>query len=191
MTGAQTGSDHPEDSGSGTSESTSRRLDRKWNELLQELRVAQTGVQILTGFLLTIPFSSRFEVLDETMRTVYLCVLGGSVVATGFLIAPVAFHRSLFYLGERPWLLAAANRTARAGLATLALTVCGVVWLAFAVVASSVAGIVAAGVALLFFFVLWGLVPLTGGRRGSQADGSGGEDADGGSATDAGAAARR
>ena len=150
----------------------SQRLDRKWNELLQELRVAQTGVQILTGFLLTIPFSARFGDLDQTMRTVYLCVLAGAVVATAFLIAPVAFHRSVFYLGERPWLLAAANRTSRAGLATLALTICGVVWIAFAVVESTIVGTTAAGVTLLFFFVLWGLAPLSGGRRGSQDDDS-------------------
>src|SRR5690625_6037930 len=83
------------------------------------------------------------------MRTVYLWVLAGAVVATAFLIAPVAFHRSVFYLGERPWLLAAANRTARAGLATLALTICGVVWIAFAAVESTLAGTVAAGGALL------------------------------------------
>lgn len=160
--------DEPADSADQPAQGQSRRLDRKWNELLQELRVAQTGVQILTGFLLTIPFSARFGELDETMRTVYLWVLAGAVVATAFLIAPVAFHRSVFYLGERPWLLAAANRTARAGLATLALTICGVVWIAFAAVESTLAGTVAAGVALLFFFVLWGLAPLTGGRRSTR-----------------------
>lgn len=140
----------------------SEQLDRKWNEILQELRVAQTGVQILTGFLLTIPFSSVFSDLSSTNRTVYLWVLCGSVLATGLLVAPVAFHRSVFYGGQRPWLLAAANRCARAGLAVLALTICGVIWLVFSVVRDITVASVAAGVALVFFVLLWGLVPAVG-----------------------------
>lgn len=140
----------------------SEQLDRKWIELLQELRVAQTGVQILTGFLLTIPFSSRFPDLDSTIHTVYLYVLCGSVLATAFLVAPVAYHRSKFYSGQRPWLLTAANHTARYGLATLAVTICGVVWLVFAVVEDATMAFVAAGAALVFFLALWGLVPLVG-----------------------------
>lgn len=143
----------------------SNRLDRKWNELLQELRVAQTGVQILTGFLLTIPFSARFTDLDETTQRVYLGVLAGAVLATGFLVAPVAFHRSLFYYGERPWLIAAANRTARVGLATLAATICGVVWLVFSVVANDLVASIAAAVAAVFFLLLWGFVPFAGSNR--------------------------
>ena len=140
----------------------SQQLDRKWSELLQELRVAQTGVQILTGFLLTIPFSSRFPDLDPSIRTVYLYVLCGSVLATAFLVAPVAFHRSTFYSGRRPWLLAAANHTARYKLATLAVTIGGVVWLVFSVVESTTTASIAAGAVLLFFLLLWGLVPLIG-----------------------------
>ncbi len=133
--------------------------------MLQELRVAQTGVQILTGFLLTIAFSARFDDLDDTTQIVYLCVLVAAVLATGFLIAPVAFHRSIFYYGERPWLIHAANRCARAGLATLAATICGVVWLVFAVVAGQVLASVATVVSVVFFVALWGLVPLFGGER--------------------------
>ena len=140
----------------------SQQLDRKWSELLQELRVAQTGVQILTGFLLTIPFSSRFPDLEDSTRTVYLYVLCGSVLATAFLVAPVAFHRSTFYAGERPWLLTAANHTARYGLATLAVTIGGVVWLVFSVVEGTTAAFIAASGVLLFFLLLWGLVPLFG-----------------------------
>lgn len=106
-------------------ESESQRLTRNLNELLQELRVTQTGVQILTGFLLTLPFSQRFEALDDVQRTSYLVILCGSVVATGLIIAPVAFHRVLFRHGERPWLVKAANRAALAGLLSLALTTSG------------------------------------------------------------------
>lgn len=140
-------------------ESESQRLTRNLNELLQELRVTQTGVQILTGFLLTLPFSQRFEALDDVQRTSYLVILCGSVVATGLIIAPVAFHRVLFRHGERPWLVKAANRAALAGLLSLALTTSGVVWLVFDLVTNRTLALVAGVVSLVFFGVLWAGVP--------------------------------
>jgi hypothetical protein len=92
--------DHPEDDQRWDrrerGETELERLDRNWNSLLQELRVVQTGVQLLTGFLLTLPFQQRFDVLGEHMRVVYLATVGFSVGATVFLIAPVAMHRLLF-----------------------------------------------------------------------------------------------
>src|ERR1700753_3199988 len=72
------------------------RLDRNWADLLQELRVVQTGVQLLTGFLLTLPFQARFAGLGEFQQDVYLVTVGSAVAATGFLIAPVTIHRVLF-----------------------------------------------------------------------------------------------
>lgn len=141
-------------------ETTSQRLTRNYNELLQELRVLQTGVQILTGFLLTLPFTSRFAELDDVQRYSYLAVLVGSVSATALIIAPVAFHRLLFRRGERPWLVRAANRSARAGLTALALTTTGVVWLVFDVVTTRPAAAVAAGSAMLLFLSLWVVLPL-------------------------------
>lgn len=140
-------------------ETPDERLDRNWNELLQELRVAQTGVQILTGFLLTLPFSQRFAELDDLQRTVYLAVLSGSVLATGLLVAPVVFHRALFRQGLRVFIVTYAHRCAQAGLFTLALTIIGVVWFVFDVVADQPEAWVAAGAAAVFFFVLWVLVP--------------------------------
>jgi hypothetical protein len=140
-------------------ETPDERLDRNWNELLQELRVAQTGVQILTGFLLTLPFSQRFGELDDLQRSVYLAVLSGSVLATGLLVAPVVFHRTLFRQGLRVFVVTYAHRCAQAGLATLALTIIGVVWFVFDVVADQPEAWVAAGAALLFFACLWVLVP--------------------------------
>jgi hypothetical protein len=145
-------------------ESESERLTRNLNELLQELRVTQTGVQILTGFLLTLPFTSRFASLDRVQRDAYLGVLCGSVVATGLIIAPVAFHRMLFRHGQRPWLVMAANRAARAGLVSLAVTTSGVVWLVFDLVTDRTLANVAGLVSLLFFGVLWLLVPLRAPR---------------------------
>lgn len=145
-------------------EPSPERLTRNWNELLQELRVVQTGVQILTGFLLTVPFSDRFAELDTAQRATYLAVLGGSVLTTGFVVAPVAFHRVLFRRGERWWLVEAAHRMARIGLALLALTSSGVVLLVVDVVWSRGAALVLFGVVIAFFVSLWMVVPLVDAR---------------------------
>ena len=145
-------------------EDESEKLTRNLNELLQELRVTQTGVQILTGFLLTLPFSQRFQSLDGVQRTAYLAILCGSVVATGLIIAPVAFHRVLFRHGQRPWLVRAANRAALAGLFALALTTSGVIWLVFDLVVDRTVATVAGVVSLLFFSLLWAAVPLRAPR---------------------------
>jgi Family of unknown function (DUF6328) len=141
-------------------ETEEEKLTRNLNELLQELRVTQTGVQILTGFLLTLPFTSRFPDLDTLQRYAYLGVLCGSVIATGLIIGPVAFHRALFRRGERRWLVTAANRAARAGLLALAMTTSGVVWLVFDLVTNRTLAHVAGSVSLLFFALLWAGVPL-------------------------------
>jgi hypothetical protein len=140
-------------------------LDRNWNELLQEIRVTETGVQILTGFLLTVPFSDRFEDLDQFQRSLYLVVLAGSVATTALVVAPVAFHRALFRHRARYWLVEAANTCARVGLVMTGLTISGVIFLVFDVVCGDLAGAVAFGVALLFFGTLWGLAPLSSGHR--------------------------
>lgn len=146
-------SEHPE-------ETEAQRLNRNFNELLQELRVTQTGVQILTGFLLTLPFTQRFETLDLVQKRAYLGALVGSVLATGFIITPVALHRMLFRRGKRVWLVKAADRSARAGLLALALTTSGVVWLVFDLVTNRAAATVAGVLSILFFLSLWGAVPV-------------------------------
>jgi hypothetical protein len=150
----------PTDIGSKPDEDEHERLNRNFNELLQELRVTQTGVQILTGFLLTLPFTNRFNTLDGLQKAVYLGVLVGSVIATGLIIAPVAFHRMLFRQGRRPWLVRNANRAARGGLLALAVTTSGVVWLVFDLVTNRVVAHVALALAVLFFAGLWAGVPL-------------------------------
>lgn len=135
-------------------------LDRNWNELLQELRVAQTGTQILTGFLLTLPFTNRFAGLDDRQRNLYLAVLLGSVIATGLNVAPVAYHRILFRRHRRRWLVAAANAVARAALVMLALDSAAVVLLVFDVVVDDGTAVWAASGVLVFLLLLWGVVPL-------------------------------
>jgi len=150
----------PTDIGGNPDEDEHERLNRNFNELLQELRVTQTGVQILTGFLLTLPFTDRFKTLDTLQKGVYLGVLVGSVIATGLIIAPVAFHRMLFRQGRRPWLVRNANRAARGGLLALAVTTSGVVWLVFDLVTNRVVAHVALALAVVFFAGLWAGVPL-------------------------------
>ena len=146
-------------------------LTRNWNELLQEIRVIETGVQILTGFLLTVPFSQRFGDLDDFQRRLYLVVLAGAVLTTGLVVAPVAFHRVLFRHRARYWLVEAANQCARAGLIMMALTISGVLFLVFDVVVGDVAGAVAFGLALVFLTGLWAGSPLLA-RRPHQGAGS-------------------
>ncbi len=154
------------DTSSSFDENTHERLTRNLNELLQELRVTQTGVQILTGFLLTVPFTSRFTDLAQSQKLVYLAVLSGAVLATALLVAPVAFHRMLFRRGEREWIVSAANRSARAGLVMLGATTSGVVWLVFDVVTTRVAATAAGGISLLVFTMLWIVVPVQSRRLG-------------------------
>ena len=135
------------------------RLTRNLNELLQELRVMQTGVQILTGFLLTVPFTGRFRELNADERYVYLATLAASVITTALIVAPVAFHRTLFRRGEREWIVESANKAARYGLIGLATTMTGVVWVVFDVVLGSPISHVAAGITAALFSLLWGILP--------------------------------
>lgn len=162
--GAPAGSDAAGGSG-GRDEDRHAMLTRNLNELLQELRVMQTGAQILTGFLLTIPFTSRFGEVDQTERVVYLAVLATSVVGTALIVAPVAFHRALFRRGEREWIVEAANRAAQSGLAALALAMVGVVWLVFDLVVGAPVSNVVAALAAGMFALLWGVLPLLRRRR--------------------------
>jgi hypothetical protein len=115
---------------------------------------------VLTGFLLTVPFTDRFDTLDDVQRTAYLLVLSGAVTATAAILSPIAYHRILFRRGRRPWLVATANRVARTGLVLVALTTCGVVFLTFDLTVGRTGGVVASLVALIGYLMLWIVVPL-------------------------------
>ena len=147
--------------------SDEKRLTRNWHELLQELRVTQTGTQILTGFLLTLPFTARFAELSERQVITYLATMAGSVVTTGLIVAPVAFHRLLFRQSQKPWLVAAADTTAKIGLLLLALTTSGVVLLVFDVVLSWSAALTAASVTFVSLVALWAGTPWLATRHGN------------------------
>ncbi len=136
------------------------RLDRNWVDLLQELRVIQTGVQLLTGFLLILPFQSRFEQLNQFQQNLYLTTLAAAVVATGFLIAPVSLHRFLFRRHARRVTVDVAHRLAQIGMFLLALAIVGVVLLIFDLVLGPTGGLVAAGSVAVVLFGLWVVLPL-------------------------------
>ena len=149
----------------GRDETPLERMDRNWDELLQELRVVQTGVQILAGFLLTLPFQQRFTQIEDLNRVVFLVAFALAVVATGFLVAPVSAHRLLFRKGEKAELVALANHCARLGLVALALAVSAVTFVIFDVVVDTGVAVAAAGAALLLFVVNWLVLPLGMLRR--------------------------
>jgi hypothetical protein len=149
-------------------ETPMQRLDRNWADLLQELRVVQTGVQLLTGFLLTLPFQARFEQLSAYERAVYLITVSLSVAATGFLIAPVSLHRTLFRRHARELMVTVSHHLAIVGLGLLSAAIVGVVLLIFDVVAGTAAGIVAAVAALVLLVSLWAGLPWIA-RAGSAA----------------------
>jgi hypothetical protein len=141
-------------------ETETERLDRNWASLLQELRVVQTGVQLLTGLLLTLPFQQRFDILGDEMRIVYLATMGCSVAATVLLIAPVGMHRVLFRRHRLKSLVGASHVAAYAGLLLLGLALTGVTVLVFVAVSSPRAGLFAGGCALVAVVGFWVFLPL-------------------------------
>lgn len=159
-----------EPDGTGRHETPVERLDRNWAEILQELRVTQTGIQILTGFLLTVPFQARFADLSTDQRIFYLGLVLLAAVTTGLMVAPVSLHRWLFRKGAKSTLVTAADRFMRIGLVCLALVVSGVVFLVFDVVVSVEAAFVAAGSLLALLVLTWFVLPAVLSQRNDAPD---------------------
>ena len=134
------------------------RVDRNFLELLQELRVTQTGVQILFAFLLGLAFTPRFEDLDRGQEAVYLGALLLTAASAALLIAPVAYHRMVFRRRLKARLVTVTHRCAVIGLVLLLLAVAACVHLAASMVLGGWAALLAAGVAVLFVTV-WFVVP--------------------------------
>lgn len=158
--------DIPDDEGLTLDESSERnelpgeRLDRNWNELLQELRVIQTGIQILFGFLLTVPFQPRFAQLTPTEHVLFMVVLGLVAFATIINLAPIMAHRLLFRLHQKPWLVRLASRSAITSIAMLgAALVTGLGLVIDLTFANGLGVWVAIGLAVLVL-ILWVAVPL-------------------------------
>lgn len=156
--------DHPERDQAwdqaARSETETERLDRNWASLLQELRVVQTGVQLLTGFLLTLPFQPRFNELNDTIQAVYLATVVCSISSTILLVAPVAIHRLVFRRHRLNILVSASHRFAYTGLLLLGLALVGVTVVVFDAVAGHTAGVVAGGCALVALIGFWVALPL-------------------------------
>jgi hypothetical protein len=146
-------------------ETEAQRLDRNWASLLQELRVAQTGVQLLTGFLLILPFSDRFSDLDTVMRVVFLVTVVCSIAATILLIAPVSMHRILFRRHRLKTLVSTAHIYALIGTLLLGIALAGVATIIFDSVATRALGWIAGGCMLAAVLGFWYVMPLR--SRGS------------------------
>jgi amino acid permease len=140
-------------------ETEKQRWDRNFADLLQELRVAQTGVQILFAFLLTLPFSSGFPKTTDFQKDVYVVALLAAAFATAMIISPVAFHRALFRQGRKPELVRYAHRMATAGLAFMLVSMVASVLLItdylLDVWVATVVTVIAGG----WFLTFWALVP--------------------------------
>jgi hypothetical protein len=155
-------------------ESEAERVDRNLGELRQELRVASIGVQVLFGFLLSLPFSARFIKLDAAQRSLYIAALLLAALSTALLIAPVAYHRLVFRRHEKERLLRTANRLALAGLTTVAFAVIASVVLVVSVVWHGALMAVLAALTATAFVALWVVLPLQGRRAGSPPVNAGG-----------------
>lgn len=141
-------------------ETEAQRLDRNWSSLLQELRVAQTGVQLLTGFLLILPFQPRFTALDSVMRVVFLVTVSSSLGATVLLVAPVSTHRLLFRRHRLKTLVAVSHAYAIIGTLLLGLALAGVTVVIFESVLGRTAAWIAGGCTLLALTAFWYAMPL-------------------------------
>jgi Family of unknown function (DUF6328) len=147
-------------------ETPEERDDRNLLELLQELRVAGLGVQVLFGFLLAIPFTTKFSRLSTDQRGLYIATLLLAALATAILIAPVAYHRLVFRHREKERLVKAANIMAVVGLGVVSLAVTAAVALILSYVASGLPTVLITIIMLAVFSGLWFVFPLTQRNRG-------------------------
>ena len=154
----------------GRTESEQERHDRNLLELLQELRVASIGVQVLFGFLLALPFSARFARLDLNQRHLYLAVILTAALAIALFSAPVAYHRINFRHRRRAQLLRAAHVLAPIGLAAVATSICGAVLLVTGAVLRGPAVPLPFLVTVSMFVGLWLVLPLSGRHRSVDGD---------------------
>jgi hypothetical protein len=141
-------------------ETQAEQDDRNLIELLQELRVAGLGIQVLFGFLLSLPFTNQFKQLDGSDRDLYVACLLLAAVATALLLGPVAYHRLVFRQGQKEKLVKAANVMAILGLVAVGLSISASVLLVAGFVAGYGTGSVIAGLVLVMFGLLWFAFPL-------------------------------
>jgi hypothetical protein len=149
-----------DDLADGRDETPSERYDRNWIEVLQELRVLQTGTQILTGFLLALAFQSSFADLSENQRTFYLILVVLSALSSITALAPVSLHRVLFQRRAKASVVHYGHAALLTSLATVSVLLVGVVAFVFNVVVGVTASWVAGIVLGLVILVFWLIFPL-------------------------------
>jgi O-antigen/teichoic acid export membrane protein len=147
-----------------------QRADRAYGEILQEIRVAQTGVQILFAFLLTLAFTNRFTSVTPFQRGVYVVTLILCAAATALLIAPAAFHRVVYRRRLKQHLVRVANRLALAGLVFLVLAMTSALLLILDVVTGLGWALFLVAVVLMWFMTWWFIVPFRSRLRHPSAD---------------------
>ena len=147
-------------------ETEEQRLDRNYVELLQELRVAQTGTQILFAFLLTMAFTPRFVEINEFQRGLYVVILVTAALATVLIIGPVSFHRIVFRRRQKRALVESANLLAIGGLVLLAVSMTGSVLLVLDVVIGGVPAMWLTALVAAWFIGFWYVLPFVYRRRG-------------------------
>jgi len=152
----------------GRDETAAERADRNWNEVLQELRVLQTGTQILTGFLLALAFQPAFEGLGPAQRTLYLALVMLAALSAIIALAPVALHRALFRRRAKATVVAFGHVALLTALVTVSLLLVGVVVFVFDVVLGASAGWIVGGALALLIAVLWIVSPLVVRHHGSE-----------------------
>ncbi|MDZ5443851.1 DUF6328 family protein [Micromonospora sp. 4G57] len=140
-------------------ETEKQRWQRNFADLLQELRVAQTGVQILFAFLLTLPFSNGFTRVTDFQKNVYIVALLGAAAATAMIISPVAFHRALFRQGRKPELVRFAHRMAGGGLGFMLISMVSAVLLITDFVLSRPVALLLSAVTGIWFLAFWVILP--------------------------------
>jgi hypothetical protein len=149
----------PPDPDDDRDESRNEKLDRNWDELLQELRITQTGLQLLSGFLLTLPFTQVFSDLDGRQKALYLSLVLIAGVAVGLNMTPVMLHRRLFGDRVKERVVAVGHVVSQVVIAAVAVLVTGTAALIFSVVESWTAGIIAAVVLVVILGALLGVLP--------------------------------
>jgi uncharacterized protein DUF6328 len=145
---------------SGREESDDQRLDRNLGELLQELRVALPGVQVLFAFLLAVPFQQNFTKITPFEEKVYFGTLLCTAISAALLISPTAYHRLTFHLQQKKELVYISNRLSIAGLAFLAPAMTGAIVLITDILFGGVATAVFGAAAAAMFVLLWAVLPL-------------------------------
>jgi hypothetical protein len=138
-----------------TDETENERLDRELDQLLQELRIAMPGVQVLFAFLLTVPFQQRFTHVTDFQTNVYFFTLLAAAAASALFIAPTAYHRMMFRGHDKPRLVAMSSRLTIVGLAALALAMNGSILLVTDVLFDGAAVVVATSLSISLFAGLW------------------------------------